>query len=381
MADHSGTDVDIREVSDRRGEDDFLRVPFDVYGDDPNWIAPLNFERRQAFAPKAPVFEHVTWTRWVACRDGRPVGRISAQIDELYRTHHDDAVGYFGLFECEDDASTAAALFERAEAWLREHGAEKAVGPFNVNINQEVGLLVDGFDTPPYFMMPHGRRYYASLLDACGYTEAQELLAYMMDPEFVTPPVMTKLLERLGERIQIRAIDRREADRELEVLRDIFNDAWHDNWGFVPFTQREFNAIGKEMLLLIPDDFIQIATLDGVPVAFIVGLPNLNEAIADLHGKLMPFGWLKLLKRVKLGYPRTGRVPLMGVRRQYHNTRLGPGLAFAVIDAMRTAFRARKIREIEMSWILSDNMGMRNIIENIGGRISKRYRMYERRLS
>jgi hypothetical protein len=161
----------------------------------------------------------------------------------------------------------------------------------------------------------------------------------------------------------------------------VFNDAWSENWGFVPFTREEFVAVGREMLMLIPTDFIQIAEVDGEPAAFIVLLPNINEAIADLNGRLLPFGWAKLLWRLKVRYPQSGRVPLMGVRRAFHHTRLGPGLAFAVIDAVRQPALREGFREVELSWILDDNEGMRNIIENIGGAVSKRYRMYEKPLA
>jgi hypothetical protein len=193
---------------------------------------------------------------------------------------------------------------------------------------------------------------------------------------------MVALLERLARQgVTLRALRRQRAAEDLEILRDIFNDAWSRNWGFVPFTREEFSAVGREMLMLIPDDFIHIAEVDGRPAAFIVLLPNLNEVIADLAGRLLPFGWAKLLWRLKVRFPHTGRVPLMGVRREYHNTRLGPGLAFLVIDAIRRAAVGAGMHEVEMSWILADNMGMRNIIESIGGTVSKRYRMYEKSLS
>jgi hypothetical protein len=163
-------------------------------------------------------------------------------------------------------------------------------------------------------------------------------------------------------------------------MRDVFNDAWANNWGFVPFTQREFRAIGRELLLIVDDDFITIAEVDDEPAAFIVMLPNLNEAIRDLNGRLFPFGWLKLLWRLKVRYPCTGRVPLMGVRQKYQHIRLGPGLAFAVIDAARRASLRRGMTRVELSWILESNKGMCNIIEAIGGSVNKRYRVYEKLL-
>ena len=191
---------------------------------------------------------------------------------------------------------------------------------------------------------------------------------------------MAGLLRRQAKQVSIRKVDKRNIDQELEIIRGIFNDAWSENWGFVPFTEKEFRTIGREMLMIIPDEFIQIAEVDGRPDAFIVLLANVNEAIADLGGRLMPFGWAKLLWRLKVKYPKTGRVPLMGVRREHHHTRLGPGLAFAVIDRARDAALKVGMSEVELSWILDDNMGMRNIIETISGRINKRYRMYSKDL-
>ncbi|MFW6093033.1 MAG: N-acetyltransferase [Pseudomonadota bacterium] len=371
----------LQPVNDRRGLRDFLRVPFRIYRDDPCWVPPLDFERRGALAPKNPFFAHAEWQGWVAYDGAEPVGRITAQLDRLHEERHGERAGYFGMIEAPDDDAVFAALLAAAEEWLRGRRAVKAVGPFNLGINQELGILVDGFDTPPYFMMPHSPPYYGAALKTQGYEGVQDLLAYVMDPAFDDTPLMRALLRHLAPRASVRPLARKHLDAELEVLRDIFNDAWSENWGFVPFTREEFNTIGREMLILIPDDFIWIAEVDGEPAAFIVLLPNVNEAIADLHGRLLPFGWAKLLWRLKVRYPRTGRVPLMGVRRRYHHTRLGPGLAYQVIDAVRGPAVREGLRQVELSWILDDNRGMRNIIEDIGGRVSKRYRMYEKPLA
>lgn len=374
--------AEIVEVSGRNGLRDFLQVPFELYRDDPCWVPPLAFERREALSPKHPFFRHASWQGWVAYQAGRPVGRITAQLDRLHEERHGERAGYFGMIEAPDSSALFSALLGTAEHWLRERGAVTSVGPFNLGINQELGILVDGFDTPPYFMMPHSRRYYGRALEACGYAGVQDLLAYVMNPDFQPPPVMAGLLQRLARQgVVLRPLRRKQADVDLEILRDIFNDAWSGNWGFVPFTREEFRSVGREMLMLIPDDFIHIAELDGKASAFIVLLPNLNEAIADLRGRLLPFGWARLLWRLKVRFPGTGRVPLMGVRRELHHTRLGPGLAFLLIDAVRRAAVRVGMREVEMSWILADNMGMRSIIETIGGRVSKRYRMYEKRLT
>ncbi|MEQ8858155.1 MAG: N-acetyltransferase [Pseudomonadales bacterium] len=371
----------IEPVDGRRRLNDFLQVPYALYRDDPNWVAPLDFERRGALSPKHPFFAHAEWQAWVGYAGAAPVARISAQLDRLHEERYGERAGYFGMLEAPDDDHAFAHLLGTAEAWLRERDAVRTVGPFNLGINQELGILIDGFDTPPYFMMPHSRPYYGRALEAQGYRGAQDLLAYLIDPDFKPTGVMRGLLQRLARKVQLRPLRRKRADEDLEILRDIFNDAWSENWGFVPFTREEFNAVGREMLMLIPDSFIHIAELDGEPAAFIVLLPNLNEAIADLNGRLLPFGWAKLLWRVKVRHPASGRVPLMGVRKRFHNTRLGPGLAFVVMEAARRAAVDAGMKEVEMSWILADNMGMRNIIETIGGTVSKRYRMYEKPLA
>jgi hypothetical protein len=191
---------------------------------------------------------------------------------------------------------------------------------------------------------------------------------------------MQALIDRSGDRITVRNLDRKNRLAELEIMRDIFNDAWQNNWNFVPFTGEEFQHIGKELLQVVPTDFINIATIDGQDSAFIVMLPNINEAIADLNGRLLPIGWAKLLWRLKVRFPKSARVPLMGVRQQYQNTRFGPALAYMTIKGVVDAGTARGLEKLEMSWILDHNRGVRNIIESVGGKVTKRYRMYEKDL-
>jgi hypothetical protein len=372
--------ITIHAVTDAAWRRAFVRVPARVFADDPHWVAPLEFERLQALAPSQPIFQHLEWSGFVACRDGVPVGRISAQIDRLHLARQHDASGMFGFLDALDDMEIFRALFASAEQWLRDRGMRTVRGPFSFNINQEVGLLVEGFDSAPYFMMPHSRPYYADAVERCGYRPAADMFACLISAHFQPPPTMAALFERLRSRVRIRPLERRRRDADLDLMCDIFNDAWADNWGFVPFTQAEFRIIGREMLMIIPPDFIQLAELDGEPVAFIVLLPNVNEALADLGGRLWPLGWLKLLARLKFGYPRTGRIPLMGVRRRLHHTRFGPGLALSVVEALRAPGLRAGIEEVEMSWILESNAAMLGIVELLGGHISKRYRVYEREL-
>jgi len=371
----------IEAVADRRQLDRFIKLPWTLYQSDPHWVPPLLFELNQRLSKKNPFFEHARWQAWTAWRDGNIVGRISAQIDNLYQERYDDAVGYFGMLEAIDDPAVFAALFGAAEGWLRANGMRVARGPFNLSINEECGLLIEGFDTPPCIMMGHARPYYGRQIEAAGYQKATDLIAYRIAPDFQAPAVMRKLAERaLATRVKVRPLRRKQLREDLEILRSIFNDAWANNWGFVPFTEAEFKDIGELLTLLVDDDFVQIAEVEGEPVAFITALPNINEAIRDLDGRLLPFGWAKLLWRLKVKFPRTARVALMGVRQVHQHTRLGPTLAFLVIDAVRQACIRRGVTEVELSWILENNDGMRNIIETIGGEAYKRYRMYQKSL-
>lgn len=370
----------IEPVDGRRDRARFLRLPHAIYRDDPAWIAPLTLERREHLSRKNPYFEHAEWRAWIAWRGARPVGRITAQVDRLHLERHQDATGFFGMIEAEDRAETFQALLDTAERWLRTQGMRRVRGPFSFSINDESGLLVEGFETPPMVMMGHARRYYGPRVEACGYVKAMDLLAYRLATEAEAPAALRALAARLDERVRVRPLRRRDFPREIETLRDIFNDAWSENWGFIPFTPAEFEELGRNLRLLLDDDFIQIAEVDGRPAAMAVALPNLNEAARDLNGRLLPLGWLKLLWRLKVRFPSSGRVPLLGVRKCYQNSLLGPALAYMVIDALAKPVRRRGIEMMELSWILETNRRMRAILEDMGADAYKRYRVYEKTL-
>ena len=368
-------------VSNKADLAEFIRLPAAVFKDDPQWISPLFLERKIHLSPKHnPYFQHAKSQSWLAWRGDVPVGRISAQVDQMHLSQHHDATGFFGMLDAEDNQETFAALMTTAEQWLAEQGMRRVRGPFNLSINEETGLLIDGFADPPVFMMSHALPYYREHIEQCGYHKAADTLAYLINPNFVAPPVMQRLLKMASERVTVRTLDRSRFDEEIMLLRDIFNDAWSDKWGFVPFTEAEFKELGQNLKFLLHDEYIQIAEVDGEAAGFIIGMPNINEAIRDLKGKLFPFGWLKLIWRLKIKGPASGRVPLMGVRKKFQKTRLGPGLAFLIIDAVRNELHKRGAHRLELSWILEDNAGMRNIIESIGGTAYKRYRVYERDL-
>ena len=377
----SDTVLDIREVTGKKDLSAFIRVPWVIYKDDPNWVPPLMTERRGALSSKHPYFKHANWCAWIAYRNGKPVGRISAQIDELHLKQYDTKTGFFGLIEAIEDPEVFSALFRTAENWLRSEGMREIIGPFNLSINQDLGVLIEGFDSPPYIMTGHAPAYYGAAIEGCGYRPAQDLLAYGLDSgTLAIPRVMQALIKRSGDRIKVRSFNFKSKSAELESMRNVFNDAWQNNWNFTPFTPEEFKLIGKKLLMAAPQDFIQFAQVDGEDAAFIVLLPNINEAIADLDGRLLPFGWAKLYWRLKVNFPKSARVALMGVRQKYQNTRFGPALAYMIINAVMEAGQAKGLERVEMSWILDHNHGVRNIIESVGGQITKRYRMYEKEL-
>ena len=380
MNSHQDAALSVEVATQGRGRDDFLSLPERIYATDPAWIAPLAFMKREQLSPKNHFLDHARLRTWVAYCNGEPVGRISAQIDQLHLAQHNDNAGYFGMIEAEDDPAVWAALFAAAEGWLRQEGMTRVIGPFNLHVNEEVGLLVDGFSTPPYVLMGHGRPWYGPSVEAQGYVGVKDLLAYQIRPDFEAPRVMQKLAQRASDKVVVRPLRRDDLAADAAIMREIFNDAWQDNWGFVPLAEAEWADTVATLTKLMPNDYIQIAEYEGEPVAFIVVLPNLNEAARDLGGRLLPFGWLKLLWRLKVRHPQSARVPLMGVRQAFQHSRLGPTLAFMVIDAVRQGLIARGVRDVEMGWILEDNDGMRNIIETIGGHAYKRYRMYQKDL-
>ncbi len=373
--------IQIEKVQGKQGFKEFINFPSTLYTNDPNWIDPLYLEREEHLSKKNPASEHVEWQAWVARKDGKVVGRITAQIDSLHRELYGQDTGHFGMIDAIDDKEVFDALFATAEEWLKSKGAFKITGPFSLNINQESGLLIDGFDTPPSALMIHGKPYYARYVEQQGYSQGIDLLAYWMKrTDLHFSESLSKLMAQVRKKVTIRPLNRKKFAEEMQVLRDIFNSGWQNNWGFVPFTEHEFATMGDQLKYLVPDDMIYIAESEGVPCAFIVGLPNINEAITGLNGSLFPFGWAKVLWRLKVSGVRTARVPLMGVRHDFQFSRMGPVMALLLIEALRDPFARRKIDALEMSWILESNTGMRTILERIGAVPYKRYRLYEKQL-
>lgn len=373
----------IKAVETPGDREAFIRVPWAIYRDDPAWVPPLLMERRDHLNPKKnPFFQNAEARFWLALRDGRPVGRISAQVNRAHLDRHHDATGHFGMLEAEDSAETFRALLQTAEDWLRGQGLKRIAGPFSLSINEESGLLVEGFQYPPSLMMGHARPYYAARLEELGYAKIKDLICYHYDAARELPPAAAQLLRKTvkAEQLTIRPLDMKNYTQDLRVIRDIFNDAWSENWGFIPMSEADLRHMAKELKPIVRPQSIAIAELRGEPVAMAIGLPNVNEAIADLNGRLLPCGWAKLLWRLKVKTTKTARVPLMGVRKAYHGSLLGAALALGVIDSIRRAQKAFGVESGELSWILEDNWPMRRMIEELGGEAYKTYRVYAREL-
>ena len=307
------------------------------------------------------------------------VGRISAQHDRL---GHDPELAQFGMLAAVDDGEVFAALLGVAEDWARRRGHRRLQGPFSLSINEEAGLLVAGHDTPPMLMMPHDPPHAGPHLEALGYGKAQDLLAYLCDATAALPAAAATIVARgLPRNVVLRPMRRASLAADVAALVAIFNEAWADNWGFVPITADEVAHMAQAMKPLLHERLVWFAEVDGVPAAFGLCLPNLNEAIRDLGGRLLPFGWAWLLWRLKRNRVRTARVPLMGVSRRFDGTLLGRLLALHVVEALRREAAAMGIRQVEMSWVLEGNAPMRHLAEAVGGRAYKTYRVYEKSLA
>jgi hypothetical protein len=372
----------VKPVETRRDLHDFINLPYDLYAGDPVWVPPLLSEQRHQFSKRSPFFQHAAVRLWVAYRGDRPVGRISAQVDHLRIARYDDATGHFGVLEAIDDPAVFAALFGAAEEWLRTQGMRRVLGPFNLSINGDIGILLDGFDVAPVFLTGHGRPYYAARVEEQGYRKAKDVVAYRLDPTVTPPRAMTDSARRAREsaRIRIRPVDKSQIKREVAIISEIFNDAWADHWGFVPFTEAEFAELASAVRYFVPAQLVQFAEVDGELAAMIVIVPNLNELITDLRGRLLPFGWLRLLVRLWRRPPRSARVALMGVRKKFQGSALTLALAFGLIEAVRQPVLDRQMRYLEMGWTLEDNFAMLRIKRLLGGQLCKTYRVYDKSL-
>lgn len=377
-------DVKVRAVASKRDRKLFVDLGYRLNAGDPNWVPPLRDEVHGLIDPgRNPWFEHAEAQLFLAERDGEPVGRISAQVDRLVLEHMGEGTGQWGMLEAVD-GDVAAALLVQAEDWLCGRGMTRALGPFSLSIWDEPGLLVEGHDHPPMLMMGHHRAEYEGWVEAAGHRGVKDLFTYDLDVGKPFPPLVQRIVAA-GERnprIRLRKVDRSRFDEEAALVLSILNDAWSDNWGFIPLTDAEIAYGGKKMKPVVIEDMIRIAELDGEPVAFMMSLPDVNIVLKDLDGRLLPLGWAKLLWWLKRRRFRQARVPLMGVVKRLQASRLASQLAFMLIEGIRAECAPRYgIERGEIGWILDDNEGMKSIADAIGSKVNRVYRIYEKALA
>jgi hypothetical protein len=382
------TDITVTPVTTTAERKRFVDLAYSINASDPSWVPPLRMEALEVVTPgKNPFFEHADVQLFLAHRGGKLVGRISAHIDHLAVGQPAEqgmgpGTGNWGFFEAEDEA-VGQALIAQAESWLKAKGMTRILAPISLSIWEEPGQLAYGYDHPPTVMMGHQPEKYLKWIEALGYTVAKELLTYELNITQTFPPLIQRIISS-GEKnpkIKVRNVDKSKFDAEAGVILDILNDAWQDNWGFVPITANEITYTGKKLKPLVHNDLIMVAEYEGEPVAFMMTLPDMNEVIKPMNGKLFPFNFIKLLLWLRKPKPRTMRVPLMGVRKKLQSSRLASQLAFMMIEYIRrnSVERYGSTRG-EIGWILEDNQGMRAIADAIESRVNKRYNVYEKPL-
>jgi hypothetical protein len=384
----AGTDLVISPVSSKADFAGFVDCGFALNAQDPNFVPPLRSDVVELLTPgKNPFHDHADMQLFLARRGGQVVGRISAHIDRLalaqpVQQGMGPGTGNWGLFEAAD-ADAAQALIAAAEAWLRAQGMTRVLAPISLSIWEEPGLLTRGHDHPPTVLMGHDNAAYQGWIESGGYRLAKQLFTYDLDITREFPPLIQRIVQS-GEkspRIRIRQVERRHFDRDARIILNILNDAWSDNWGFVPFTEREITYASRKMKPLVREDLIMIAELEGRPVAFMMTLPDANEVLAQIRGRLFPFGWARLLLWLRRPRVRTMRVPLMGVLKEFQASRLASQLAFMMIEYIRRNALARYgATRGEIGWILDDNQGMNAIAEAINSHVNREYSIYEKQL-
>lgn len=371
--------VTIRPVLTAKELREFIMLPFRLYKDDPNWVAPLIGEQKKFFNPqKNPYYKHSEVLLYIAIRDGRTVGRISAQTNVEHNKEHHDNIGFFGFFECEDDQETANALFDAALEWNRYRGKTAMRGPMNFSVNQECGLLIDGFDTPPMVMMRHDLPYYQKLYENHGLVKVMDLYAFLAERTEM-PPRVAKAAELIAKRsnVSIRSLskNKKQLRKDIETVFQIYTKAWEYNWGNVPMTEAEFEAIVDELLPIADPDLVFIAEIDGKPAGFSLGMPNYNEVLQVMHGRINPITLVKAyFAKKKI---TSARVITMGVIKEFQ----GRGIDTLFYYHQYKNGLPKHFYRGEFSWVLENNTMMIRVAEMLGARIYKTYRLYDQEIS
>jgi GNAT superfamily N-acetyltransferase len=372
------TEVKVEPVITPLDLDRFIKFQWEIYKGDPHWVAPLFMERKDFLDPqKNPFFENAEVQLFLARRHGQVVGRIAAIVDRSYNTFHNEKTANFGFFESIEDTDVAQALLEKVEEFARMRGLDRVMGPASPNSNYEWGLLVDGFGSDPSVQMPYNPTYYPALIEGAGFQKAKDLWAYFIDISIDPEPKVIRIAEKIRKRenVTIRSADPKDFVAELDRIKRVYNQAWEKNWGFVPFTDKEFEHLGRDMKAIVKPELLLIAEVEGEPVAFSMTLPNANEVLKRLNGRLFPFGLFKALyyqSKIK-----TARLVTLGVVARYRKRGLD---AILTLETLRAARRLGYTTG-EVSWTLEDNHLVNRAIQSFGCRQYKTYRIYDKKVA
>ncbi|MEW6570402.1 MAG: N-acetyltransferase [Nitrospirota bacterium] len=366
--------IEIIEVKSDKELRDFIEFPFTIYARDPFHVPPLRSEIKKKFSKKNPFFLHASVRYFIARFRGKNAGRITSIINRRHIEFHGEKTGFFGFFECINDTEVAAALLDKVSESLKEEGMDIIRGPMNFSTNEECGLLLEGFERPPMLMTPYNPSYYNDLMDKYGMRKSKDLYAYMIDiPEKLPDKIMrvAEMAERKG--IMVRPFNKKRFNREMDLFKDVYNSAWAKNWGFIPITDDELVYLGESLRKVIIPELAMIAVKDGEPVGFMGLLPDFNYVLKYMQGKINVVSMIKAFRysrRIK-----DLRLLLLGIKAEYRNR--GVEALF-----FREGFKAVRGRyeKVEFSWILEDNIPTQRLVEMIGGKLYKKYRIYEKRL-
>jgi len=370
--------VEIRQTAMGGNLKDFLGCVDTIYKSDPVYIRPLDMDLSDRLNPKKnPFFEHAEGTIFTAYRGGKCVGRVTAQIDREHLDRHKDDTGFFGFLDTVDDPEVVRELLARAESWLRQRGMKKVRGPMSLSINEEMGCLVEGFDHPPTLLNPHHRPYQGGLIEQAGYAKEKDVFGWRYQIGDVTARVR-KAADEISAMPEVtaRPLSTKDIERDVKLTLDIFNEAWIENWGFVPMTKKEGEKLANDLKLFIVPELTCLVLVDGEPAAVAIALPNVNELIGDLHGKLFPLGLPKLLYRLKVAGAKSGRLLILGIKKKVRLQRKYAGLSLFLYAKMNDGGKKCGMSWGELGWTLEDNSAMNAGIKMMGAKKYKVYRVF-----
>ncbi len=370
-------DLLVKQVNAKKELKTFITLPWKVYREDPNWVPPLISEIKERLnKEKNPFFEHADMDLFLAYKNNEVTGRIAAVLDQNHNRFHNEKIVFFGLYESLDDLSTASTLLERVAEWGRERDMEVLRGPMSLSMNDECAFLLEGFDSPPVIMMPYNPPYYIELMEKCGMVKAKDLYAFYMTRDHDTVQKVNAIVERAREQLQIkpRKINMKKLDEEAKRIQHIYNQAWEKNWGFVPWTQLEMDYMVNKLKQFADPNLIIIAEDEKEPVGFAFGLPNYNEVLRKMNGRITPLSILKfLIYRKKI---KGMRGMVFGVIKKYRQT----GLSYLLYSELERNALEQGYEWGETSWQLEDNEAINRFVESVGGRVYKKYRIFEKKI-